>query len=198
MNTTTENGMAIHNLIEQRWSPRAFSNKSINETQLSALFEAARWAPSAMNEQPWRFIYAPKEDKEKFERLFSCLMEGNSWAQYAAGLFITIAKTHYDLNGKPNKHAWHDVGLATGNLLLQATDLGLHVHLMGGFDAGKAHEILGIPEGFEAVSMGAVGYVGDPESLPENLKARELAKRNRKPLDELVFKGHWPLNESSK
>lgn len=155
------------------------------------LFEAARWAPSAMNEQPWRFIYATKEDEEAFERLGSFLVEGNSWAKNAAALFITIAKTKYDFNGNPNKHAWHDVGLATGNLLLQATDLGLHIHLMGGFDAAKAQKVLGIPDGFEAVAMGAVGYAGDPETLPENLKARELAPRKRKPLSEIAFKGEW-------
>jgi nitroreductase len=191
MSTTTENNIATHTLIESRWSPRAFSNDSVSEEQLEALFEAARWAPSAMNEQPWRFIYASKEDKEDFGKLGSLLLEGNSWAKNAAALFITIAKTKYDFNSNPNKHAWHDVGLATGNLLLQATDLGLHIHLMGGFDAAKAQEVLGIPEGFEAVAMGAVGYVGDPETLPENLKARELAPRKRKPLSEIAFKGEW-------
>ncbi|WP_237151162.1 nitroreductase family protein [Pontibacter actiniarum] len=183
--------MKIHTLIEQRWSPRAFSDRPVREEQLEALFEAARWAPSAMNEQPWRFIYATSDNRESFERLANCLVAGNSWAKNAAALFITVAKKSYDFNGNPNGHAWHDVGLATGNLLLQATDLGLHVHLMGGFDAAKAREVLGIPEGFEPVSMGAVGYVGEPESLPENLRERELAPRVRKPLNELVFKGHW-------
>lgn len=191
MSTATENNIATHTLIENRWSPRAFSSESVSNEQMEALFEAARLAPSAMNEQPWRFIYATKEDKEAFDRLGSCLVEGNSWAKNAAALFISIAKTKYDFNGSLNKHAWHDVGLATGNLLLQATDLGLHIHLMGGFDAAKAQQVLGIPEGCEAVSMGAVGYVGDPESLPEGLKERELAPRKRKPLHELAFKGEW-------
>ncbi|TPE44340.1 nitroreductase family protein [Pontibacter mangrovi] len=191
MTTTTDNNIAIHTLIENRWSPRAFSDESVGEEQLEALFDAARWAPSAMNEQPWRFIYAAKEDKAAFDRLSGLLVEGNSWAKNAAVLFVSIAKTAYDFNGSPNKHAWHDVGLATGNLLLQATDLGLHVHLMGGFDAAKAKKELGIPDGFEAVAMGAIGYVGDPETLPENLKARELATRQRKPLNEIAFKGEW-------
>ncbi|MCX2741688.1 nitroreductase family protein [Pontibacter anaerobius] len=191
MTTVTENSIATHTLIENRWSPRAFTNDPVSEEQLEALFEAARWAPSAMNEQPWRFIYATKEDKEVFEKLGSLLVEGNNWAKNAGALFVSIAKTKYDFNGSPNKHAWHDVGLATGNLLLQATELGLHVHLMGGFDAAMAKQELGIPDGFEAVAMGAVGYAGDPESLPEPLKARELAPRKRKPLRELVFKGQW-------
>jgi len=191
MTASTENSIAVHNLIEERRSPRAFENKSVTEEQLETVFQAARWAPSAMNEQPWRFIYATKEDKENFDRLFSCLVEGNSWARNASALFITVAKKSYDYNGNPNSHAWHDVGLATGNLLLQATELGLHVHLMGGFKADKAREVLGIPEGYEPVSMGAIGYAGDPETLPEPLKQRELAPRTRKPLNELVFRGTW-------
>lgn len=188
---STEKNIAVHNLIEERWSPRAFEKKSVDEEQLQTLFEAARWAPSAMNEQPWRFIYAVKEDKENFDRLFSCLVEGNSWAKHASALFISVAKLNYDYNGNPNSLALHDLGLATGNLLLQATDLGLHVHLMGGFEADKALEVMGIPKGYAPVAMGAVGYAGDPESLSETLKAREVAPRKRKPLEEIVFKGKW-------
>ncbi|WP_266204607.1 nitroreductase family protein [Pontibacter kalidii] len=191
MSATTEKSIATHTLIESRWSPRAFSNEPVSEEQMEALFEAARWAPSAMNEQPWRFVYATKEDKAAFEKLGALLVEGNSWAKHAGALFVSIAKTSYDYDGSQNKHAWHDVGLATGNLLLQATEMGLHVHLMGGFDAARAKQALGIPEGFEAVAMGAVGYVGDPESLPEPLKAREQAPRQRQPLSKLAFKGEW-------
>ncbi len=178
-------------MIEKRKSPRAFQDKAVTEEQLESLFEAARWAPSSMNEQPWRFIYATKEAKEDFDRLFSCLMEGNSWASEASALFITVAKTTLDRNGKPNKYAWHDVGLATGNLLMQATHMGLYAHLMGGFLADKAQEVLGIPDGYEPVAMGAIGYIGDPETLPEQLKERELAPRARHPLNELAFKGTW-------
>lgn len=191
MNTTTENKIAAHLLIEGRWSPRAFSDEHVSEEQVKTLFEAARWAPSAMNEQPWRFIYASRDDQSGFGQLADCLVEGNSWAKQAAVLFITVAKKNYDFNGNANAYAWHDVGLATGNLLLQATDLGLHVHLMGGFDRAKAQQALEIPEGYEPVAMGAVGYVGDPDSLPEALKARELAPRQRKPLQELVFRNKW-------
>lgn len=187
----TAQKIEINKLIEQRQSPRAFSEKPVSEEQLETLFEAARWAPSSMNEQPWRFIYATKDNKEEFERMFSCLMEGNSWAGKAPVLFVTIAKTAYDRNGKPNTHAWHDVGLATGNFLLQATEIGLHAHLMGGFMADKAREALGIPEGYEPVAMGALGYIGDPDTLPEQLRERELAPRKRKPLGDLVFRGKW-------
>ena len=191
MTTSTENKLEINALIEERRSPRAFEDREVTEEQLETLFEAARWAPSAMNEQPWRFVYATKQDKENFDRLFSCLVEGNSWAQKASALFITVAKKSYDYDGSLNSHAWHDVGLASGNLLLQATDLGLHVHMMGGFKAANAREVLGIPEGYEPVAMGAIGYAGNPDTLPEALKKRELAPRTRKPLEELVFKGTW-------
>ena len=189
---TVEDKIAIHNLIEKRWSPRSFASTPVEQENLAALFEAARWAPSAMNEQPWRFIYATKEDAEAYGRLLECLVEANQvWARNAPVLFLSVAKTTYDFNGSANKHAWHDVGMATANLVLQATDLGLHVHLMGGFNSDKALEVLSIPEGFEPVTMGAIGYVGDPEALPEQLKARELAPRQRKPLSELVFTGNW-------
>ncbi|WP_299824083.1 nitroreductase family protein [uncultured Pontibacter sp.] len=190
--TSTENKIAVHNLIEKRWSPRAFADTPVEQEQLESLFEAARWAPSAMNEQPWRFIYATKEDKEAYDRLLSCLVEANQvWAQNAPVLFVSVAKNAYDFNGSPNAFAWHDVGMATANLLLQATELDLHVHMMGGFNAIKAREVLGIPEDFGPVAMGAVGYVGDPEQLPEQLKARELSPRERKPLSEIVFNGNW-------
>ena len=190
--TSTENKIAVHSLIEKRWSPRAFEDTAVEQEQLEALFEAARWAPSAMNEQPWRFIYATKEDVGAYERLLSCLVEANQvWAKNAPVLFVSVAKKAYDFNGNANSHAWHDVGMATANLVLQATDLDLHVHLMGGFSADKAREVLGIPEGFEAVTMGAVGYAGDPEGLPEQLKAREVAPRQRKPLNEIAFNGKW-------
>ena len=190
--TSTENKLAVHNLIEKRWSPRAFAGTAVGVEQLEALFEAARWAPSAMNEQPWRFIYATQEDPEAYDRLLNCLVEANQvWAKNAPVLFLSVAKKTYDLNGNVNGHAWHDVGMATANLVLQATDLDLHVHLMGGFSADKARQVLEIPDGFEPVTMGAIGYIGDPEALPEHLKARELSPRQRKPLHDIVFNGTW-------
>lgn len=179
--------------LRERWSPRAFSDKPVSSEQLQTLFEAARWAPSSMNEQPWRFIYASKsDDQQAYDKLFECLMEGNQiWAKHAPVLFVSVAKSDYEQSGKPNKHAWHDVGLATGNLLAQATTIGLHVHLMGGFHASKAKELLHIPAGFEPVAMGALGYIGEPDMLPEHLKERELAPRKRKPLKDIAFKNTW-------
>ncbi|WP_377470067.1 nitroreductase family protein [Pontibacter silvestris] len=183
----------IHDLIRNRRSTRAYSSKPVPAEALTALFEAARWAPSTMNEQPWRFIYADKnENPEGYNKLLECLFEGNSsWAQHAPVLILTIAKKGYSTLDVDYAHAWHDVGLATGNMLAQATELGLYVHLMGGFSAEKAVELLQIPEGYQPVVMATVGYLGDVNELPENLKAREAAPRTRKPLSELVFNGNW-------
>ncbi len=190
--TSAEDTIDINHLIEKRWSPRAFEAKPVDTKDLLSLFEAARWAPSSMNEQPWRFIYAIKDDEEAYNRLFNCLVEGNQvWAKNAPVLFLSVAKKDYDKSGKPNSHAWHDVGMATANLLIQATSIGLHAHLMGGFDSQKAQEALSIPEGYEPVAMGAIGYVGEPEMLPEHLQERELAERKRKPLQEIAFSGKW-------
>ncbi|MCC9166208.1 nitroreductase family protein [Pontibacter harenae] len=184
--------VAINSLIAQRKSPRAFSAEPVTQEELQTLFEAARWAASAMNEQPWRFIYATKENEEAYNRLLSCLAEPNQvWAKDAPVLMLTVAKTNYSGNNAPNSHAWHDIGLATANLVLQATELGLHAHMMGGYSATKAREVLGIPAGYEPVTMLAIGHIGDPEQLPEQLKARELAPRTRKPLEELVHEGVW-------
>ena len=191
----TENKTEINELIKDRWSPRAFENTPVEEEKLALLFEAARWAPSAMNEQPWRFVYATKNNPEAYENLLSCLVEANQiWAKDAPVLVLTIAKTTYSNIGNPNAYALHDTGMATANMAIQATALDLHLHIMGGYHADKAREVLGIPEGYEPVSMIAVGYLGDAEQLPEPLKARENSPRNRKTVQELVHKGTWQSN----
>lgn len=183
----------VHELIKKRRSIRAYSEKPVPPQDLQLLLEAARWAPSAMNEQPWRFIYAAKnENPSGYQKLLDCLVEGNRiWAQHAPVLLLTVAQTSFVATGKDYTHAWHDVGLATGNLLTQATELELYVHLMGGFSADKAKELLQLPDGYEPVAMATIGYLGDLEQLPENLQVRELAPRTRKPLSELVYDGAW-------
>ncbi|HEY4652699.1 MAG TPA: nitroreductase family protein [Pontibacter sp.] len=181
----------VNKLIQNRWSPRAFDSRPVEPEKLAALFEAARWAPSAMNEQPWRFMYATKDNPEAYEKLLSTLADANKvWAQHAPVLILSVAKVNYSM-GSPNAFAWHDTGMATAKLALQATELGLHLHIMGGYSTDKAREVLGIPEGYEPVSMIALGYQGDADQLPEPLKARELAPRSRKPLQEIVFNGTW-------
>ncbi|MFQ5818024.1 MAG: nitroreductase family protein [Terriglobia bacterium] len=182
----------IHELLRQRWSPRAFAARSVEPEKLRSLFEAVRWAPSSFNEQPWSFLVAIRETPGEYERMLSCLVEGNiRWAQNAPVLLLSVAKLHFERTGKPNRHAFHDVGLGAENLVMQATALGLTVHQMAGFQVEKARALFGIPEGYEPVAMMAVGYAAEADSLPEELRARELAPRTRKALEEFVFTGGW-------
>lgn len=181
----------VHDLIRLRWSPRAFSDRKVESSKLRSLLEAARWAPSSFNEQPWAFILATNHSPEEHNRLLSTLIPGNaSWARRAPVLMLSVAKLNF-ANGAPNRHAMHDVGLATESLVIQATALGLSVHQMAGFDVGKAREAYQIPTGWEPVGAMAIGYAGDPSLLDEPLRARELAPRARKPLGQFVFSGRW-------
>ena len=192
MEKPAETQYPIHDLLRRRWSPRAFSDRRVDPAIMRSLLEAARWAPSSYNEQPWSFIVATKDDTAEFSRLLSCLVEGNiQWAQYAPVLMVSVARLYFEDDGKPNRHAFHDVGLAVANLIVQATALGLVVHQMAGIFPDKIRELYGIPEGYEAVAGIALGYPGDPQSLPEGLRKRELAPRERKPLTEFVFSGSW-------
>jgi len=192
MEKPAETQYPIHELLRRRWSPRAFSDRRVDPAIMRSLLEAARWAPSSYNEQPWSFIVATKDDTAEFSRLLSCLVEGNiQWAQHAPVLMVSVARLSFEDDGKPNRHAFHDVGLAVANLIVQATALGLVVHQMAGIFPDKIRELYGIPEGYEAVAGIALGYPGDPQSLPEGLRKRELAPRERKPLTEFVFSGSW-------
>jgi len=192
MTKLAETTYPIHDLLRQRWSPRAFADRLIEPEKLRSLLEAARWAPSSYNEQPWSFIVATRENPTEFNRLLTCLVEGNiRWAQHAPVLMISVAKMAFDRNKKPNRHAYHDVGLAVENLVIQGTALGLSVHQMAGFHVDKAREMYAIPEGYEPVAAMAIGYPGDPEGLPEDLRERELAPRTRKSLESFVFSGQW-------
>ena len=192
MEKPAETQYPIHDLLRRRWSPRAFSDRRVDPAIMRSLLEAARWAPSSYNEQPWSFIVATKDDPVEFGRLLSCLVEGNiQWAQHAPVLMVSVARLSFEDDGKPNRHAFHDVGLAVANLIVQATALGLVVHQMAGIFPDKIRELYGIPEGYEAVAGIALGYPGDPQSLPEGLRKRELAPRERKPLTEFVFSGSW-------
>lgn len=187
-----DNRYPIHDLLRQRWSPIAFSEKLVEQELLRSVLEAARWAASSFNEQPWSFIIATKDNQEEFSRLLSCLAEGNQqWAQNAPVLMIAVAKLHFERNGVENRHAFHDVGAALANLAIQATANGLRTHQMAGFDVPKTKETYSIPEGYEPVEAVALGYVGNPQALSEKLQQRELAPRSRKPLEEFVFSGNW-------
>jgi len=184
----------IHDLFARRWSPRAFDERPVETQLLRSLFEAARWAPSSNNEQPWRFIVASKEHQTDWNRLFECLAEGNRrWAFRAPVLVLSVASMYFEDDGKPNRHALHDTGLATENLVLQATASGLVAHQMAGFDLEKARADLLIPSGYEPVAMIAVGYPGDPAVLTERLRERELRPRTRRPIAEWTFRGQWGI-----
>ena len=182
----------VHELISRRWSPRAFADRAVTAATLCRLLEAARWAASSNNEQPWHYLIATKEQREEFKRLLSCLRPGNvRWAKDAPVLMLSVASLLFADEGEPNRHAWHDVGQAAANLALEATALGLFIHQMAGFIPEKAREVFAIPAGYEPVAAIAVGYPGDPERLPDDLKQRELKPRERKPIAEFVFTGRW-------
>lgn len=182
----------IHDLLTHRWSPRAFSDCMVEEKKILALLEAARWAPSSYNEQPWSFIVASKDNPKEHERLLHCLSEGNiRWARFAPILMISVAKLIFERNGKRNRHAFHDVGLAVGNLVVQARHLELHVHQMAGIHVDKIRETYKIPETHEPVAGIAIGYYGELDQLTEDLRKHELSERTRKPLEQFVFSGYW-------
>ncbi|GGG99196.1 nitroreductase family protein [Silvibacterium dinghuense] len=173
--------------ILQRWSPRAFADTPVAPEELKEAFEAARWAASSFNEQPWRFLVGHKGD-ETYEKIFASLVEFNqSWARRAPVLILSVAKKTFTQNGSPNYYALHDVGAATAYLALGATKLGFHTHSMAGFDREKAQKLFGIPEDFEPGAVTALGYLGDPEVLSDHAKQMELSPRQRKPLSEIVL-----------
>lgn len=177
--------------IRQRWSPAIYSPESVEPKKLLSVLEAARWAPSSMNEQPWSFLVARKEEPEEFARMLDCLVPGNvAWAQHVPVLILSVVKLQFDRNGKPNRYAWHDTGIATGFLILQASALGLYVHAMAGFDPDKARQTYQIPETHEAVAVIALGYPGDDRGAPEDLRKRNV-RRGRRTLDKFVFSGRW-------
>lgn len=180
--------MELLKSIKERYSPRAFDSREIEQEKIDALFEAARWAPSSYNGQPWRFIYATKENSELWDKLFDALVEFNqTWVKNAPMIILAVARKTYEHNQQPYAHNWHDVGLAVGNLMNQATEMGLYMHQMGGFDFEKAASNINLPDELEPVSMIAVGYKGDINVLPEDFQKMENQPRTRKALNDIVF-----------
>jgi nitroreductase len=192
MEKLAETQVPIHELIRRRWSPRAFSELPVEPHKLLSLFEAARWAASASNEQPWAFLVATQEDPQNYADMLSVLVEFNqAWANKAPVLILTLAHDKFEKDGRSNRHAFYDLGQASANLVLQATALGLTAHQMAGFNVEAARERFAVPEGWEPVSVIALGYPGDLDSLTEKLRQREIAQRQRKPLETFVFSGAW-------
>jgi len=178
----------VDELFLDRWSPRAMSGEGVTDEELMTLFEAARWAPSSYNNQPWRILYARRETGQ-WPVFFGLLVEGNqAWAKDAAALLLFVSKETFDFNGKPYPTHSFDTGAAWENLALQATMLGLITHGMQGFDYERARAELRIPEGFRVEAMIAVGQPGDPAQLPERLRERE-APSGRKSLAEITCEG---------
>ena len=192
MEKPAANEHPIHDLMVQRWSPRAFTPRPLPRAQILTLLDAARWAASSFNQQPWHLLVATMEDEERFAQLLDCLVPGNQvWARNASLLIITVTKRTFDHNGKPNVCAEHDIGLFAGQLVLQATALGLATHQMAGIEADKIRAVYGVPEGYDPLTGIAVGYPGDPDSLPDDLREMELEARTRRPFDAFVFADGW-------
>jgi nitroreductase len=176
----------LHEVIRSRWSPREFSSRPVEPEKLHSLFEAARWAASCFNEQPWRFILATKAEAEQFQKVLGLLMEKNQqWAKSAYAIGFSTGKKTFTHNGVPNRFALHDTGAATANLATEATALGLRAHFMGGFDAARARAEFHVPDDFEVGAAFAIGYIDEVATMP--------GARTRKALEEVVFTGDWGI-----
>lgn len=185
-------GFPVHELIRKRWSPRAFADELPSQKDLGSMLEAARWAPSCFNGQPWRFIIARKDQKDLYDRILQCLREKNqSWAHQAPVIGILVIRQDFEYNGKPNRWCNFDGGLAMSQLILQAESLGWSVHVMAGLHRDKAREAFGIPDNFEPHVAFVVGKKGDPDTLPGDYPEQEREPRERKPLKDIVFSGTW-------
>ncbi len=187
-----ETSVPVHDIIGRRWSPRAFDSRAVEPEKLRSLFEAARWAASSYNAQPWHFIVATKDEPANYKKILECFVEFNQgWAKSAPVLAISVAAMKFAHNGQPNSHSFHDVGQASATLALEATNLGLQVHQMAGILPDKAKQVFQIPDGYEAVAGIAIGYAGDASTLPDALREQEHGPRQRKALESFVFDGAW-------
>ena len=188
MQKSTEFELEVLPEIQNRRSRRAYSSTPLESEKIQSLFEAARWAPSSLNEQPWTYIYATKNQPELWNKLLSVLNEGNiTWASDAPLLVLSLYRKNLLSNNQPNGSAKYDLGGANAFLSLQATSLRLNVHQMGGYDRQKAKDVLNIPDSFDFGVMMAIGYPGDPATLSENLKQREVAPRERYVVQEFAI-----------
>ncbi|HRF82670.1 MAG TPA: nitroreductase family protein [Flavobacteriales bacterium] len=186
---TRRSELDIHPVLNARFSNRAFSEREVSDAELELVLEAARWAPSSMNEQPWRFLVT-RRGGEGHATLLAALNQSNQvWADKAPVLILAMVHRTLSRNGHENFHARHDLGLATAQFTAQATALGLGVHILGGFNSDMARESFNIPEELDVVSVLVLGFPGDPEQLSDNLKERELRRSERRPLELLVSYG---------
>jgi nitroreductase len=183
----------ILDLIEKRWSPYSFSSGYIEDEKIETLMAAAGRAPSANNEQPWLFLYTTKENKEKFDFFLGFLTESNRvWAKNAYAMIISFARLNSSYDGKPNRYAFHDTGMAVANLLTQASSMNIFIHQMGGYSIEKVRNYFNLRDDIEPVAVMAVGNIGDGTNIPEELHKRDEKRRPRKLLSEYSFKNNLP------
>lgn len=175
-------------LLEKRWSPRAFYNVDIEKEKMKRIIEASRWSPSSMNEQPWNYILGIRGENKTYEKILETLIDFNKqWAKNAHVLIIACGKKHFSKKNEPNPTYLYDVGQSVAHMSIQAMHEGVYVHQMGGFFADKARELFGIPEEFDPITVLAMGYIGSPDMLSDELKEREIQERNRKDFSEFIF-----------
>lgn len=192
MNKIAKTDFEILEIFKNRWSPRAFSEKQVEKEKLQRIFEAARWSPSGGNLQPWVFITGRKNIDPAFETIFNALAEGNKkWAGLSSVLVVVCSEKINSKNGKPNAWSEYDAGQSAAYLSVQALSEGIYVHQMGGINKEKLIRDLNIPENYQPVTVIAMGYLGNPDDLPEDLKQREIAERTRNPAHEFIFSGKW-------
>jgi nitroreductase len=179
----------ILEIIKERWSPYSFSSIPVEEFKIKAMFEAAGYAPSCNNEQPWLFVYSTQQNREVFNDFLGFLFDSNKvWAKDAYALIISLARTKFSHSGKPNRYAFHDTGMAVSNLLLQALAMDIYVHQMGGFSVGKVKDYFKLGDDIEPVAIMAAGYLGEGISLSPELLKRDEKRRPRKSVSEFAFR----------
>jgi nitroreductase len=182
----------IDEVFRKRWSPRAFADRPVEPAKIRRMLEAARWTMSSYNEQPWRYVVATQDDTDAYTAVLECLTEGNQeWAQLAPVLMLSFVKTTFSRDGRPNRHAQHDVGAASAALTFQAMEMGLYVHQMAGIQPEAIRSTFDLPEEVEPMTGLAVGYLGNPSRLPERRQEAERSPRSRKPLSDFVFGTEW-------
>lgn len=191
MEKEANNHYPLHPLLRRRWSPRAFSDKPVEKDKLRSIFEAARWSPSAGNEQPWKFLVGIKPD-ETWNKIFDSLNEGNkAWNKNVPVLVISIGRNVYARDNSPYMHFQYDTGQSVAHLSFEVMNQGLFVHQMAGFDAEKIRAEFHVPADHQPLTAIAIGYPGNPDDLPDFQKKRELASRTRKEFNDFIFSGDF-------
>jgi nitroreductase len=182
----------VHEIIRHRWSPYRFTQRRVSDEDLHALFEAARWAPSSYNEQPWRYIVARREQPEEFNKLVSCLEDSNqTWAQHASVVALAFARTTFERNGKVNKAAFHDLGAAASFMSFEATSRGIAVHQIIGLHPDVVNENYEVPEEYQVLTALAIGYADLSPDTDGVHAERDNTARSRKKITEFVFHDDW-------